>query len=338
MNVQASGKDVRSSGGLGRIANPSEDARAMHDALTDVLSSVRLRSTVFCRAELDAPWGVHTKGLDGGIFHAVVRGRCVAQLDDGGEPVELGAGDVILLPHGDPHTMRDRPGTHARPIRDLVSEPAEGGVGEIRLVGGGETTSLVCGRFDFERGAPHPLLSLLPRAIHLRTSDADLATWLGPTVQLVAAELERREPGASAVITRLADLLVVHAIRACVRREQAGTGWLAALRDPQVGRALDLVHGRARDPWTVDSLATKVGMSRSVFFDRWTRLVGEPPAQYLARWRMHLAARLLREESGASVAEIADRVGYGSEAAFSKAFKRLVGAAPSDYRRAARAA
>lgn len=307
----------------------------MHDALADVLTTIRLRSAVFCRADVTAPWGVSTKGLDGGIFHAVLSGHCTSMVGSA-PPIALSPGDVILLPHGDAHVMADRPGRRAVPIRGLVRSSDDGGVASLCTGGGGERTVLVCGRFDFERRAPHPLLSLLPRAIHLRASDPPLAHWLAPTVRLIASEIEHRAPGGSTIVTRLTDVLVVHAIRAAIEAGHTEGGWLGALRDSRIGRALDLVHGAPREPWTVDSLAEKVGMSRSSFFERFTALVGEPPAQYVARWRMHLAARWLREES-ASVAEIADRVGYASEAAFSKAFKRLVGAPPSDYRRDAAA-
>ena len=318
------------------------------DALAEVLRLVRLESSVFARAALFAPWAVSTNGLDGGLFHAVVRGRCVAipGVPPGAKkaketrPLELGAGDVLLLPYGDPHVMADRVGRRAVPIRGRVRTPEAGGVGLLSIDGGGEETSLVCGRFDVERaratGAddarpPHPLLGLLPRVVHLRASDPTLAPWLPPLVAALAFELDHPQPGSSAVITRLADVLVVHAIRACVREGTTDGGWLGALRDPRVARALDLLHARPHEPWTASSLAEAVGMGRSAFFERWSALVGEPPAQYLARWRMHLAARALRGREG-SVAEIGRRVGYDSEAAFSRAFKRLVGVAPSSLR------
>lgn len=306
------------------------------DALTDVLGSVRLSSTVFCRASLTAPWGVHTKGLDGGLFHAVLRGRAVCLLEDGGGVVELGPGDVVLLPHGAAHRMVDRPRTPVVPIRGRVVDDEQTGVGWLRLGGGGEVTELVCGRFDFDRqgGAPHPLLSLLPQAIHLKADDQRVAGWLAPTVQLIAQELLRREPGSGAVIVRLCDVLVVQGFRAVV--QAPGEGWLAALKDKGVARALDALHAEPARDWSADALAKQAGMSRSAFFPRFRELVGEPPASYLVRWRMHLAARALSEDPGPSLGELADRVGYQSEAAFAKAFKRCVGQSPGEYRRRAR--
>jgi AraC-like DNA-binding protein len=323
-------------------------SRGAPDALAEVLRHVRLESTVFARAALSAPWAVSTNGLDGGIFHAVVRGRCVAipSMREGARkakaerPIELGPGDVVLLPYGDPHVMTDRTGRRPVPIRGRVRTPEGGGVGLLSSEGGGEETSLVCGRFDVERARPtdgdearppHPLLGVLPRVVHLRAGDPALAPWLPPLVAALAFELDHPQPGSSAVITRLADVLVVHAIRACVREGTTDGGWLGALRDPRVARALDLLHARPHEPWTMASLAEAVGMGRSAFFDRWCALVGEPPAQYLARWRMHLAERSLRSENG-SLAEIGRSVGYDSEAAFSRAFKRLVGVAPGSLR------
>ncbi len=316
---------------------------AVVDALGQVLASVRLKSTVFARGALFAPWGVSTRGLEGGgIFHAVARGRCVVIPAPAGKkaarPLELGPGDVVLLPYGDPHVMADRAHRRAVPIRGRVRTPEGGGVGLLHIDGGGEETSLVCGRFEVERSvagkAPHPLLGLLPRVVHLRAGDPALAPWLMPLVTALAFELDHHEPGSSTVITRLADVLVVHAIRACVREGTTEDGWLGALRDPRIARALDLVHARPHEPWTAASLAEAVGMGRSAFFERFTELVREPPAHYVTRWRMHLAARSLREDD-LTVAEAARSVGYDSEAAFSRAFKRLVGASPSTFRRAA---
>ncbi|MFO0712200.1 MAG: AraC family transcriptional regulator [Sandaracinus sp.] len=322
------------------------------DALAEVLRQVRLESTVFARASLFSPWAVSTNGLDGGIFHAVVRGRCVAiptaregatkkgaKKAEALRPLELGPGDVVLLPYGDPHVMADRAGRRAVPIRGLVRATEPGGVGQLHIDGGGEETSLVCGRFDVARApgpttpegralrAPHPLLGLLPRVVRLRADDPALAAWLPPLVAALAQELDHPQPGASTVITRLADVLVVHAIRTAVREGTSEQGWLSALRDPRIARALDLVHTRPHEAWTAASLAEAVGMGRSAFFDRFTALVREPPAQYLARWRMQLAQRSLARGEG-SVAEIGRRVGYDSEAAFSRAFKRLVGISP----------
>lgn len=307
------------------------------DALTDVLRTLRLSSTLFCRAEVTAPWSVHTRGMAAGIFHAVVRGQCFILLDSDRIPRPLRGGDLAFLPFGDAHVMCSDPKAPTRPIRELVRPAQDGELGLLQTGGGGAPTSILCGRFDFERAETHPLFSLLPRLLVVLAEEPATASFMQTTLSFMAAELSRGAPGVETVLTRLTDVLVVQALRAHVAALPPGTGgWLGGLRDPQIGRALGLLHREPREPWTADSMAARVGMSRSAFFARFTRLTGEPPAQYLTRWRMHLAAHALRTD-GLSVAEVADRVGYGSEAAFSKAFKRWAGTAPGEYRSAAEA-
>jgi AraC-like DNA-binding protein len=311
------------------------------DALTTILGSLRLRSAVFARAELGRGWAVSTRGIPGaGIFHAVVSGSAMARLDDGKKAafVSLSAGDVVLFPHGDPHVMAESPAASPRSIRDLVlPRPAgapDDGVADVRAGLGPARTILLCGRIDFDRLAPHPLLGQLPRMLPVLGSDAVIGRWLGPTVALMAAEAAGDAPGRSLLVTRLSDVLVVQALRAHIAAaSQAPTGWLRALRDPHVERALTLLHAEPKHEWTVDALSVRVGLSRAALYQRFTELVGEPPARYLARWRMHLATRQL-VEGQRSVAEIAGDVGYQTEAAFSRAFKRIVGTSPAAYRRA----
>lgn len=306
------------------------------DALTSVLSTLSLRSSVFARAELFAPWAVHTRGLSGGIFHAVVKGRAVVRLDRDGKSVPLSEGDVAVIPHGEAHVMADAPGTPPVPIAGRVRPCPTGGAGLLALDGGGAECRLVCGRFEFDRHATHPLVALLPPLIHLRRNDPAIGAWLAPTLALMASELEHGAPGAGVVLTRLSDVLVVHALRAHVASDTpAPAGWLRALRDAHVGRALGLVHARPAEPWTASSLAAKVGLSRSVLYERFTELVGEPPARYLLRWRMHVAEKSLSDDARVGVGEVAAKVGYGTEAAFAKAFKRFTGQTPGAWRRRA---
>lgn len=308
------------------------------DALTSVLSTLSLRSSVFARAELRAPWAVHTRGLEGGIFHAVVRGRAVLRLDRDRESVALAEGDVAVVPHGEGHVMCDAPSTRPVPIAGRTRPAPDGGAALLSIDGGGAECRLVCGRFEIDRHATHPLVSLLPPLIHLRRDDPVLGPWLAPTLALMASELTAGAPGAGVVLTRLADVLVVHALRAHVASDApAPVGWLRALRDPQVGKALGLVHARPGETWTAASLAARVGVSRSVLYERFTELVGEPPARYLLRWRMHVAEKSLSDDASLGLGEVAARVGYGTEAAFAKAFKRFTGEAPGAWRRRASA-
>ncbi len=313
----------------------------MADPLSDVLGSLRLSGSLFSRAELDNPWSVSTRGRDGGIFHAVVRGRCWARLAGENEPaVALERGDIVVLPGGHPHVMCDDLRRPSVPISSLPRkrDTSTHAVPVLEIRGAGPRTSLLCGTFDFERSDVHPVLSGLPPLLHLRGSNEETSSWLPAMLQLMIAELESGRPGSELVITRLADVLVTKAARAVLERPRPENspelrGWLRGLTDPHVGQALGLVHRDPRRPWTAATLAAEVGLSRSGLFDRFSELVGEPPTRYLTRWRMHIASVALRTEQ-LSVSEVADRVGYTSESAFSKAFKRITGTSPGAYRRA----
>jgi AraC-like DNA-binding protein len=309
------------------------------DSLADVLESLRLRGSLICRAALASPWSIHTRGRDGGLFHAVLQGRCWAWLDGEEAPVALEQGDVLVLPGGAAHVMCDDLKRAPIPIHTLPSRRDPSTVPILELRGAGPQTKLLCGRFDFERSDVHPVLSGLPRKLLLRRRAESVGEWLPATLRLMADELDSARPGAALVVTRLADVLVTRAVRAVLERprEQGRDplrGWLRGLTDPHVGHALGLVHRDPRRSWTAATLASAVGLSRSGLFDRFSTLVGEPPTRYLTRWRMHLASVALRTER-LSVAEVASRVGYTSESAFSKAFKRITGTTPSAYRRAA---
>ncbi|MCA9713575.1 MAG: AraC family transcriptional regulator [Myxococcales bacterium] len=312
----------------------------MADALSYVLGSLRLSGSLFSRAELDSPWSIRSRGRDGGIFHAVVRGRCWARIDGAGEPVALERGDIVVLPGGHAHVMCDDLERPPVPLTSLPArrEPGARSVPTVEIRSGGPRTSLLCGRFDFERSDVHPVLSGLPPLLHLRGGD-ERGAWMPAMLQLMVEELESGRAGAELVVTRLADVLVTKAARAVLERPPAEgpgalRGWLRGLTDPHVGHALGLVHREPSRPWTAASLAAEVGLSRSGLFDRFSELVGEPPTRYLTRWRMHVASVALRTEQQLSVAEVADRVGYTSESAFSKAFKRITGSTPSAFRRA----
>jgi len=302
------------------------------DPLSEFLSIARVTASLFSRAELTAPWGVSTRGFaDGqGVFHAIVAGRGRLEVD--GEPVrEFAAGDIVVMPHGHPHVLRNADGSAVRPIQDWPSEAGHDGLPVLVGGGGGEAVSILCGSFGFDEEGRASLLPCLPPVIHVHRGEA--ASWLSATLVQLADELAVERPGGSVLANRLADLLFVGVLRAWLEDADDATGWVAALADPQLGRALRAIHGDAARPWTVAELAQEAGMSRSAFFDRFNRRVGEPPAAYLTRWRMTVARSQLRR-SAAPLIEIAERVGYGSEAAFSRAFKRLVGVPPSTWRRA----
>jgi AraC-like DNA-binding protein len=302
------------------------------DVLSQVLEDVRFRGTLFCRSELGAPWGFRVQGRDAASFHLVERGACVLEVEGLDGPVSLAAGDLVLLPHGDAHAVKDSPQSRAVLLDDLVREHGLDEQRRLRAGGKGPITVLLCGGFFFHDRATIPLLDTLPRVIHVASSPRT-ARWLKLTRELISGEVDSGRAGANAVVDRLSHLLFIEAIRSYF----AGGGddssrWAAALRDPAIGAALTAIHRKLAEPWTVESLAVKASMSRSAFATRFSFLLGESPLRYVTRCRMNAALRLL--STGAlSVAEIAERVGYDSDVAFGRAFRRHVGMAPSAWRR-----
>lgn len=304
----------------------------MNDALTHLLESIRMQGSVFSRAELTAPWGVESGKLGWGVFHAVVEGSAWARLADGDDPVELQQGDVVLFPFGDNHLITDAPDSPTRHI-GLLSSVDGRGMGHLVVHGGGDATSLICGKVAFERAHAHPVLSLLPPMLHIRNDDGRVSDIVESLVDLIAGEVDEPVAGSDTVVARLTDALIVYVLRAYIDGlDDTETGWLRALRDPHISEALALIHAGPEQPWTARTLASSAGLSRSAFFARFKEVVGETPAEYLTRWRIHIATRMLKEE-GCSVATTAGRVGYATEAAFSNAFVRVMGVRPGAYRR-----
>ncbi len=311
--------------------------------LTDVLSSVldaaRLESVVHGRFDLTAPWGFRVEEGRAG-FYLVTRGSCRLEMSGANETFRLERGDYVVLPQGHAHVLSS--GDDARPVPLAEVLASQGSASErclprgtVRHGGGGERTILVGGCFKLEDGRRSPLAEALAPVIHVKADGGAAARWLETSRELVAAELASGQPGVDAIISRLADILFIQAVRGhLARTAQAEQGWLRGLVDARIGEALSLMHHKPGESWTVQSLASRVGMSRSAFAARFASVVGEPPLSYLAHLRMQRAARLLRH-GRATLAEIAARVGYETEAAFHKAFKRSMGVAPGAYRRAA---
>lgn len=269
---------------------------------------------------------------DGPSFHVIITGRCWLRI--GTERIPLEAGDLVLLPHGDEHQIADPADAEAVPLVVLPSERVGHNAALLCYGGDGPAALLICGGVQFAGPLVHPLLDLLPRVLLLHRRDQEGAhAWLDATLTMLGAEALSLRPGSAAVMTRLADILVLQSIRVWVERDDGRRlGWLGALRDPAIGSALALIHRRAEEPWTVASLAREVHLSRSVFSQRFSRLVGRSPMQYVTRWRMSLARSWLREER-MSASEAAHRLGYSSEAAFSRAFKRYLQVPPGAFRR-----
>jgi AraC-like DNA-binding protein len=314
------------------------------DTLSDVLRAVRLTGAVFFAIDASSPWVAETPpgkavgpyilpGVEHVIeYHVVTAGTCWGGLLD--EPaLKLEAGDIIVFPQGDSHVMSSAPGMRGEPSLDSFRAAQHARLPlALSIRGGGpERTQLVCGFLGCDARPFNPLLSTLPRVIHMRAAGAQDSV-LRRLVDMAVMESETPRAGGESVLSRLSELLFLEIVRRYVAElPPEGVGWFAGLRDEHVGRALQYIHERPAHPWSLEELAKECGVSRSTLAERFAHLVGVPPMQYLAQWRIQLAASFLRGGK-AGLAEIADRVGYGSEAALSRAFKREVGVAPAHYR------
>jgi AraC-like DNA-binding protein len=303
------------------------------DPLGEALHFLRMSGVFYCRSEFTAPFGLALPPFeDCMMFHVVTSGECRLEVA-GAEPHVLKPGDLALVPHGEGHKLLSKAGVRAEGLFDLHRDEVSDRYEILRHGGGGAQVTVMCGLVRFDHPAAHQLIRLLPKVIHVSLTTAPEAEWVQSTLRLMMAEAREIRAGGETVITRLADILVVQAIRLWITTDPAArNGWLGALRDKQIGRALALIK---RDPtrnWTVVDLARKVGMSRSAFAARFTQLVGQPAMQYVTQWKMHTAQMWLKED-GATLSEMANRLGYESEAAFSRAFKRFTGVSPGAVRR-----
>ena len=299
------------------------------DRLAQALHTVRMRGTFYCHAELSDPWALEMPAFAGTVsFHVLTAGTCWLRVA-GEEPVELRAGELALVPHGRGHDLLSAPDQRgARRVDLLPQRFLTEHYSLLRHGGGGATTRLVCGVVGFDEPAAKELLRVLPPVV--RTGEDP---GVRETLRLMAVELARPRPGGEAVATRLADILVVQAIRGWLDRDPAARqGWLRALDDERIGRVLEAVHADPGHPWSLELLARTAAMSRSSFAARFTALVGEAPMAYVTRWRMRLAHTRLTEDR-TTVAALATELGYRSEAAFSRAFTRMVGRTPGAVRR-----
>ena len=319
----------------------------MSDTLSDVLRAVRLTGAVFFAVDATAPWVTETPaapeiaariipGADHVIdYHVVASGSCWGGIVN--EPaIHLDAGDVIVFPQGDAHIMSSAPGMRGTPDVGVYRRSDTQLPITVRQDGGSSARSeVICGFLGCDTRPFNPLLATLPRIIHVKRQATESGV-IGQFIKLAVSESEARRAGGEVVLARLSELLFVEVVRhylATLPPEHSG--WLAGLRDEHVGRALGRLHGRPERPWSLEELAREVGVSRSVLAERFAHFVGVPPMQYLAQWRMQLAATLL-SGSAMGLAEVAERVGYGSEAALSRAFKRWVGVAPALWRQGKR--
>ncbi|MBV8551478.1 MAG: AraC family transcriptional regulator [Acidobacteriaceae bacterium] len=301
------------------------------DPITDIFTAMRVENIVYGRIELTAPWGLRFDKGEHACLGTVARGNAWLSFEGQAQPIALAGGDCFcLFAQSHEYTLGDHPKTPAANMQD-VARTKRGGV--IRFGGGGASTTLLGGKFTFDKANSKPLTDLLPPFIHV-PNDRVRALPLQQSLQLFAAEAAESCLGSYLVLKRLADILLLQLIREYVSSSTCReTGWLRALSDPRIGGVLRSMHEKIEQPWTVSELASVAGMSRSAFALRFKEVVGETPLDYLTRWRVYRAAVLLKE-GDRKLTEIANAVGYDSDGSFNKTFKRIVGVTPGEYRRA----
>ena len=320
----------------------SREAGAM-DALSEVLKIVKLRGALFFNAEFSAPWCVASSqssqvapllcpGADHVIiYHYLADGRAYAQLP-GGKRRDLGPGDVVIFPHGDAHILGNGEGKAADSLKTFAKNLSNG-LKVVRHGGGGELTKFVCGFMACDPSLSEILLAALPAMFVVNIADDSAGKWLANSIQFSVRDAGEPATGGDVVLGKLSEVLFIETLRRFIRDlPDQQKGWLAGARDPVIGQALALLHKNSAHPWTIANLAHQVGVSRTRFAERFRHFLGEPPIAYLARWRLKLAAEILTS-SNANVGEVAAEVGYASEAAFNRAFKREFGCPPAQFRR-----
>lgn len=303
------------------------------DVLSDILDAVRLKGTLYFRTEFSPPWAVRVPQFSNvARFHLAVRGSCFVEVEGEARPIQLNAGDLVVIPGGRAHVLADSLGRDPVAVDEVVQRSGFRGAGA--LVYGGEDraapTRLICGHFAFAEYGGRLLLSALPRVIEVRRGESLGDALLSEGMKFITAEASAGAPGGAAIVNRLAEILFIRAIRQVAATQ--GAGILAGVRDGQIGKAIGAIHREPEKAWTVDELAREAGLSRTVFAERMRELVGVAPMQYLTEWRMECALRRL-SESALPIAEIAKRAGYNSDASFNRAFKRHFGVGPGKFHR-----
>ena len=314
------------------------------DAFSEVLSGVKLKGAMFFSAEFSAPWAyasphssVLTRTLSPGaphliIYHFVVDGTARARLAEG-EAIDLEAGDIVVFPHGHPHELSAGDGTSTVDVGSVTKKIASRDLSPMRAGGGGSSTRFVCGYMACDPLLSGPILDGLPHILKVNIRTDRSGRWLENSILHLVDEAASERAGSEAMLAKLSEALFVDTLRRFVNGlPEEQSGWLAGARDPAIGRSLALMHSRVHHAWTIAELAQEVGVSRSALVERFSRYLSEPPMAYLTGWRLRLAARALTS-TPRGVAEIASDVGYESEAAFNRAFKRAFGLPPARYRR-----
>jgi AraC-like DNA-binding protein len=298
------------------------------DALSTILEATRLKSVVYSKFPLEAPWGLDIVQDENSQFWRLVSGSCTVGSPDG-RIIEMAEGDLVFVPNGSAHWLGDKATSLRMPSPEFV-KARRAGVPVFNS--GGEVTTLIAGHFEFDYQPLHPFLKDLPPIIHIRQYVTENQLLLKQVTQLMLEELNNERPGSSVMLKNLSEIMFINIIRAHLEQGGPGSGFLSALNDPRISKALKLMQDSPQNNWTLESLASEIGMSRSVFFNQFKKLVHETPLSYLTNWRIRQAQKLLMTDNS-NISQIAANVGYQSEAAFNRIFKSKTGQTPAVYRR-----
>jgi AraC-like DNA-binding protein len=298
------------------------------DALSTILEATRLKSVVYSKFPLEAPWGLDIVQDENSQFWRLVSGRCTVGSPDG-RIIEMAEGDLVFVPHGSAHWIGDKSTSLRMPSPEFV-KAKQAGIPVFNS--GGDVTVLIAGHFEFDYQPLHPFLKDLPPIIHIRQFITENQLLLKQVTQLMLEELNDERPGSSIMLKNLSEIMFINIIRAYLEQAAPDSGFLSALNDPRISKALKLMQDSPQNNWTLKSLASEIGMSRSVFFNRFKKLVHETPLSYLTNWRIRQAQKLLVMDNS-NISQIAANVGYQSEAAFNRVFKSKTGQTPAVYRR-----
>ena len=300
------------------------------DVLSSIFSVIRLSSTIYFRSDFATPWGMKAAASNFSQFHMVTSGRCVVTIV-GEEPIELNAGDIILLPHGAGHTISDSSATNVLDGRNVVQSIQSG---NSPFSGNSTITNLICGHFEFDKSLEHPFIQTLPEVIIIKDIEHREKAWFETVYNLILNESLEAMPGSNVIMTRLAEVMLMHILRTYILREQVNNPFYAALADNQLSLSLSKIHLNPSYSWSLESLAKEAGMSRTLFANKFRTMIGSTPMDYVAQWRI-LKAKELLLKTKEPISKVAEQVGYSSEASFNRAFKRLAKATPLVFRKSA---
>ncbi|MBL6600831.1 MAG: AraC family transcriptional regulator [Alphaproteobacteria bacterium] len=311
------------------------------DLLSDILATMKLTGTLYFRTSFTTPWSIKVPAFEAvSRFHYAHRGRCLVRVEGAPDPVPLEQGDLVIIPRGASHTLYCTPETEtlAMTLDDVIQRSGYDGNGTLVYgeFGTNHETQLVCGHLSFDQSVDHPVLNALPSHIHIRQYGETTGAWLESTLSVIGAEAGRGHLGGDLIATKLSEIIYAQALRAFLGSDQAARPVLEAFSDPGITRALEAIHAKPDHPWSLENLAETARLSRSSLAARFQQSLTMSPMAYVTLWRLQIARRLLADTT-LSIIEIAERSGYGSEAAFGRVFKRYFNVAPATFRREMRA-